>query len=108
MASLPLKQAFRNFSRSAVRLSAEADAHSHEAGERLWRNLSLFVAFPAIALCGLNVYLAELEHKKHFHRPEYKPYEYIHIRTKKYPWGDGNRALFFNPKKNWVPGGYVE
>ncbi|KAL1478251.1 hypothetical protein MTO96_016435 [Rhipicephalus appendiculatus] len=108
MASLTLRQAFRNFSKSAARFSQHGDAHSHAAGELLWKRLSFFVAFPAIALCGLNVYLAEVEHMKHYHRPEYHPYEYIHIRTKKYPWGDGNRGIFFNPKKNWVPGGYVE
>ncbi|XP_050042895.1 cytochrome c oxidase subunit 6A2, mitochondrial-like [Dermacentor andersoni] len=108
MASLTLKQAFRNFSKSTARFAQQGGEHSHEAGELLWKRLSFFVAFPAIALCGINVYLAELEHKKHFHRPEYRPYEYLHIRTKKYPWGDGNRALFFNPKVNWVPGGYVE
>ncbi|KAK8785683.1 cytochrome c oxidase subunit 6A2, mitochondrial-like [Amblyomma americanum] len=101
-------QFFRNFSKSAVRFAAHGGEGSHEAGQLLWKRLTIFVAFPAIALCGVNVYLAEQEHAKHYHRPEYHPYEYIHIRTKRYPWGDGNHTIFHNPKKNWVPGGYEE
>lgn len=72
----------------------------------LWKRLTYFVAFPAIGLCALNVFLTEKEHMKHYHRPEYKPYEYLHVRSKRYPWGDGNHTLFHNPQKNWVPGGY--
>uniref|UniRef100_A0A1E1XTP6 Cytochrome c oxidase subunit n=1 Tax=Amblyomma sculptum TaxID=1581419 RepID=A0A1E1XTP6_AMBSC len=109
MASPAAMQFFRNFSKSAVRFAGHGvEEASHEAGQLLWKRLTFFVAFPAIALCGINVYLAEKEHAHLFHRPEYRPYEYLHVRTKRYPWGDGNHTIFHNPKKNWVPGGYEE
>lgn len=51
---------------------------------KMWRNASFFVAFPAIALCGLNVYL---DHKNHPHEPpEFIKYEHLRIRTKRFPW----------------------
>lgn len=48
----------------------------------LWRNLTFFVAFPAIGLCMVNAYLGEKEHLEHFHRPEFIPYEHKQIRHK--------------------------
>lgn len=61
-------------------------------GWKLWKRLSLFVAFPAVALCMLNTYL---EHQKMtVHRPEFVKYEYLRIRNKRFPWGDGNKSLF--------------
>lgn len=50
-------------------------------GSKLWRNLSFFVAFPAIGLCMLNCYLKEQEEKTH-KRMEFVPYEHLRIRTK--------------------------
>lgn len=47
---------------------------------KLWRNLSLFVALPAVALCMLNSYVLTKE-EGHV-RPEFVPYEYMRIRTK--------------------------
>lgn len=61
-------------------------------GHKLWKRLSLFVAIPAVGLCMLNTYL---EHQKMtVHRPEFVKYEYLHIRNKRFPWGDGTKSLF--------------
>lgn len=51
---------------------------------KLWRNLTFFVAFPAIGLCMVNTYLGEKDHIKHIkeHRPEFIPYEHLRIRRK--------------------------
>ncbi|XP_014240102.1 cytochrome c oxidase subunit 6A2, mitochondrial-like [Cimex lectularius] len=85
---------------------ASATAGGHGGGHKFWKKLTFFVAFPACALCMLSCYL---EHQKGDHsRTEYFKYEHLRIRTKKYPWGDGNHTLFHNPQKNALPDGYEE
>lgn len=49
---------------------------------KLWRNLTLFVALPAVALGMLNAYLLTQEEHKNHKRPEYIPYDHMRIRTK--------------------------
>ncbi|XP_066262703.1 cytochrome c oxidase subunit 6A2, mitochondrial [Euwallacea similis] len=78
----------------------------HEGGYKIWKNISLFVAFPAIALCGVNCYLQHLEHEKHAHEKHFTRYEYMTRREKRFPWGDGNHSLLHNPKTNPLPDGY--
>lgn len=74
-------------------------------GHKLYKKLTLFVALPTCGLCMLNAYLGHLEdHKKP--RPEFIPYEHLRIRTKRFPWGDGNKSLFHNPRVNALPDGY--
>lgn len=50
-------------------------------GVKLWRNLSFFVAVPAIGLAMVNAYVGEKEHIEHMkeHRPEFVPYEHLRI-----------------------------
>lgn len=41
--------------------------------------------------------------------PEQEPFvkwEYMRIRTKRFPWGDGDKSLFHNPHTNPLPDGY--
>jgi cytochrome c oxidase subunit 6a len=71
----------------------------------MWKNLFFFVAMPAVGLCMLNAYLGhQADHHKA--RPEFVKYEYLAMRTKKFPWGDGNHSLFHNPHANALPEGY--
>lgn len=92
---------------SAPAAGAKAGAHGgHEPNPALWEKIFWFGAVPAILLSMLNTYLAEKEHMAHYHRPEFKKYEYMRIRTKKFPWGDGNHSLFHNPAVNALPNGY--
>jgi len=93
----------------ALRRWMSSGAHGkHEPNPGLWQKLFIFVCIPAIGLSGLNTYLTEKEHLEHYERPEFKPYEYMRIRTKPFPWGDGSRSLFHNPKFNPLPDGWEE
>ncbi|OQR75298.1 cytochrome C oxidase [Tropilaelaps mercedesae] len=88
--------------------SAAKGAHDHEASMNMWRKITLFIGFPAIGVSMVNAYLAEKEHEAHYKRPEFVKYDHMYIRTKKFPWGDGNRTLFHNPKTNALPEGYED
>ena len=79
---------------------------SHAPNPELWRKVFYFVCCPAIVLSMVNTYLAEREHWAHYKRPEFKPMEYLRIKTKKFPFGDGTRTLFHNPLVNPLPDGW--
>ena len=67
-----------------------------------WKKAFFFAAIPVIVLGHVNAFgMAE-----HPVRPEFKEYDYMRIRTKAFPWGDGNHSLFHNPHFNALPDGY--
>ncbi|XP_056147183.1 cytochrome c oxidase subunit 6A, mitochondrial [Lampris incognitus] len=84
------------------RLSAAA-AHDEQAA-RTWKILSFVVALPGVAVCMANVFLKEQQHSHE--QPEFTPYSHLRIRTKRFPWGDGNKTLFHNSHLNALPDGY--
>lgn len=77
----------------------------------LWRKISLFVAFPGIALVAWNAIQKEKEHHDHIAehgQPPFIPYTHLRLRYKPFPWGDGNHSLIHNKHANALPEGYED
>lgn len=87
----------------------EDKSEKHEKQRKslqIYRSLTLFVCLPIIVILTLkNVWKSFREEEE---RPEFIPYPYLRIRTKPFPWGDGNKSLFHNPHKNALPEGYED
>lgn len=112
MAVLLRHSAMRYITQSAILNAGKplrgpsAVSGGHDGGYKLWKNLTLFVALPAIGLSMTSCYL---DHTKgHHERPEFVPYDHLRIRNKRFPWGDGTKSLFHNPHVNALPGGYED
>ncbi|PWA17745.1 hypothetical protein CCH79_00008094 [Gambusia affinis] len=70
---------------------------------RSWKILTIVLAFPGVGVCMANAFMKGQEHHA---QPEFVPYSHLRIRTKRFPWGDGNHTLFHNSHANALPGGY--
>ncbi|XP_022225712.2 uncharacterized protein LOC111076285 [Drosophila obscura] len=68
-------------------------------GMKRWRNISLFVILPMVALLTALVFST---HKEHEH-PEFLYYPHMYKRTKPYWFKDGNRTAFHNSHQNALP-----
>ncbi|XP_018582925.1 cytochrome c oxidase subunit 6A, mitochondrial-like [Scleropages formosus] len=84
--------------------SAAAGHGSHEGGGKTWKVLSFVVALPGVAVCMLNAYIKKQHHSHD--SPPFTAYSHLRIRTKPFPWGDGNHTLFHNPHTNPLPTGF--
>ncbi|KAK1758392.1 putative cytochrome c oxidase subunit protein [Echria macrotheca] len=78
----------------------------HAAGTtELWRKISIYGCIPALLLAGWNAYNLWNEHWEHWsHMPpleERVEYPYQNIRTRNFPWGDGDKTIFWNPTVNY-------
>ncbi len=51
-------------------------------GSKMWKILSFTVAVPGVILCYVNAQVKEAEHKEHYQRPEFIPYEHLRLRSK--------------------------
>ncbi|XP_003964972.1 cytochrome c oxidase subunit 6A2, mitochondrial [Takifugu rubripes] len=89
----------------AARRAFAAASHSgHEGGARTWKILTIVLAFPGVSVCMANAYVKGQEHPPE--QPDFVAYSHLRIRTKKFPWGDGNHSLFHNAHTNALPEGY--
>jgi len=103
-----MKFATRMFSTSSTRMSGHAVT---ESDWKRWRSITFFVAIPAILaghFAAFRPYFAPLPGEDPHARPDFVKYEYLRIRSKKFPWGDGNHSLFHNKHANALPDGYEE
>ncbi|XP_029946065.1 cytochrome c oxidase subunit 6A2, mitochondrial [Salarias fasciatus] len=91
---------------AARRALAAASASSHEGGARTWKILTIILAVPGVGVCMANAYMKAQAHSHE--QPEFVPYSHLRIRTKRFPWGDGNHSLFHNPHTNALPDGYED
>ncbi|KXJ77308.1 hypothetical protein RP20_CCG007862 [Aedes albopictus] len=91
---------------TGVASATPGSGHAH-GDYKKWKKLSLFVAFPAVGLAMVNAVL-QLSSQEEHEPPEFVPYEHMRIRTKRFPWGEGQRSLFHNPHVNALPDGYEE
>ncbi|KAL1463170.1 hypothetical protein WDU94_014951 [Cyamophila willieti] len=76
----------------------------NDHGTKIWRILTLYVCIPGVILGSFLIWRHETE--SHHERPEFIPYEYMRIRTRPFPWGDGNHSLLHNKCLNALPEGY--
>ncbi|KAL8826783.1 MAG: hypothetical protein Q9191_003582 [Dirinaria sp. TL-2023a] len=85
---------------------AAVKKHAAESSD-LWRKIILYVSIPALILATINARNLWVEHWEHVkHKPPLEEriyYPYQNIRTKAFPWGDGDHTLFWNDKVNYKP-----
>ncbi|KAI1176396.1 cytochrome c oxidase, subunit VIa [Nemania sp. FL0916] len=87
-------------------IDERAAVKAHAAGTaELWRKISIYVAIPACILAAANAYVLWNEHWEHWeHMPpleERVEYAYQNIRTKNFPWGNGDKTAFWNDSVNY-------
>lgn len=80
-------------------------AHTDD-GWKMWKNCFFFVAIPVCVLGHINAF--GMSDGSEHEAPEFIPYDHLRIRTKKFPWGDGNHSLIHNSHVNALPDGYEE
>uniref|UniRef100_A0A0B7BTS5 Cytochrome c oxidase polypeptide VIa n=1 Tax=Arion vulgaris TaxID=1028688 RepID=A0A0B7BTS5_9EUPU len=85
--------------------AAEAHGGGHGESYKTWRNAFFILGVPAVVAVYYNAYYVMPQHPE---RPEFVPYAHLHLRGRKFPWGDGNHSLFHNPYYNAIPEGYDE
>lgn len=73
------------------------------------RAFTLYAALPIVLIMtGIQWAIHQGTVSECEQRPEFVKYPYLRIRTKRFPWGDGNKTLFHNPHVNALPDGYED
>lgn len=57
------------------------------AGMGMWKKVSIVATVPVLAWCGITFFHEE-------HLKPIPPYPHLHIRTKRFPWAEGEREMF--------------
>ena len=110
MAFLRSTAAFRRYASTFAEHYRAEEIQSRKTAA-LWKKISIFVAAPALVLTTYSTYSKEKEHWAHIEehgRPPFIAYSHLRIRTKPFPWGDGNHSLIHNKRTNPLPEGYED
>lgn len=75
---------------------------------KFYKKLFFLVGLPTIVGLSIYLYITTKQEMECYERPPFVKYEYLRMRTKRFPWGDGTKSLFHNPKKNALPDGYED
>ncbi|EED13843.1 cytochrome c oxidase subunit VIa, putative [Talaromyces stipitatus ATCC 10500] len=90
---------------NAFNREREAVKHHAASTSKLWLRLSIFGVIPCLIGGSINAYNLWNEHWEHWnHLPpleERTEYSYQNIRTKNFPWGDGDKTIFWNSAVNY-------
>jgi len=98
----------RAFSTSAARMSGGTTT---PADVKTWKMLTFLVGGPAIIFghyMAFRPHFAPYPGEDPHARPDFVAYDYLRLRSKAFPWGDGNHTLFHNDHSNALPDGYVD
>jgi hypothetical protein len=82
----------------------EEETHQATAATGTWKNISFFVAIPAVIFCSYNAYVKEKEHAKHAeeHGKHFLPWPHLRIRSKV----EDTLVLYFNLYSLSIVGGF--
>ncbi|XP_045171790.1 cytochrome c oxidase subunit 6A1, mitochondrial-like isoform X1 [Mercenaria mercenaria] len=80
-----------------LRRNMSATVEEEVASTKRWMYASIFIGGPSVVIGYVNSFLLEPEDHT---PPEYKPYDHVRIRTKPFPWRDGDHSLLHNPYLN--------
>eukprot|EP01137_Pigoraptor_chileana_P019936 Opistho-2@81652 len=75
------------------------EAHA-QATATLWKKIFLFVGIPGVGLATFNSVRLHYAHAAHPEHHEFVAYPHMRLRAKPFPWGDGDRSLFYNTHVN--------
>merc|ERR1712013_932673 len=89
-----LARSYQKFFRVAPQAPALARQMSggHGGGYETWKKGFFFAAIPIIILGHVNAF-GMADENAHA-APEFVPYDHLRLRSKKFPWGDGNHCVF--------------
>merc|ERR1711914_50201 len=95
-----LARSYQKFLRVAPQAPAIARQMSggHEGGYQTWKKGFILAHVNAFGMADESAHTP----------PEFVPYDHLRIRSKKFPWGDGNHSLIHNSHVNALPDGYEE
>ena len=90
--------------KSDMKFQSEREHHAGKLGDT-WKKISIFVCVPVILLTAVYAYKNESNHLGHFHKSETE-HEYLFIRKKPFPFGDGKGSFFHHDTYNHIKEGF--